>query len=287
MKQTPLIAVVTGASRGIGRGIATALGQRGATVYVVGRTVNAESAQHEGEALLPGTIHESAQAVTDAGGLGIAVSCDLADDAQIVELFQRVERESGRLDLLINNAAFVHNDMVGDRPFWEKSLAVSKILDVGLRCHYVASHQAAPIMLRQGHGLIVNISFFGAVVHFHDPAYGACKAGLDKMAFDMAHELRPFGVSAVSLWPGIVATERVQLMAEQSAELKQQLPSFETPEFIGKVIDALYRDPQLPGLSGKTLVAAELAERYGIRDEDDRQPRSLRGFMGEPHPVFS
>jgi NAD(P)-dependent dehydrogenase (short-subunit alcohol dehydrogenase family) len=287
MNQSPLIAVVTGASRGVGLGIATALGQYGATVYVVGRTVSDQTIRKEGEAVLPGTIHAAAQAVTDAGGQGIAVACDLASDAQITALFEQVQRESGRLDILVNNAAFVHNDMVGDRPFWEKSLAVSKILDVGLRCHYVASHQAIPIMLRQGHGLIVNISFFGAVVHFHDPAYGASKAGLDKMAFDMAHELRPYGIAAVSLWPGIVATERVQLMAEQSAGLKAQLDSFETPQFVGQVIDALYRDPQLMARSGKTLVVAELAEHYGIRDAEGRQPMSLRGQMGQPHSAFS
>jgi hypothetical protein len=287
MSETNLVAVVTGASRGIGRGIAIALGERGATVYVVGRTASDDTPRGAGEAVLPGTIHDAAAAVTAAGGQGIAVACDLADDAQIVALFERVQRESGRLDILVNNAAFVHNDMTGDRPFWEKSLAVADILDIGLRCHYVASHQAAPLMVRQGHGLIVNISFFGAVVHIHDPAYGASKAGMDKMAFDMAHELRPYGVAAVSLWPGIVATERVQQMAEHSAELKAQLPGFETPYFIGQVIAALHRDPQLPQLSGKTLIAAELAANYGIRDIDGKQPVSLRGVMGQPHPAFS
>lgn len=287
MSTTNLVAVVTGASRGIGRGIAIALGERGAIVYVVGRTTSDDTPRGAGEAVLPGTIHDAAAAVTAAGGQGIAIACDMADDAQIVALFEHVQRESGRLDILVNNAAFVHNDMTGERPFWEKSLEVADILDIGLRCHYVASHQAAPLMVRQGFGLIVNISFFGAVVHFHDPAYGASKAGLDKMAFDMAEELRPYGVAAVSLWPGIVATERVQQMAEHSAELKAQLPGFETPQFIGRVIEALYRDPQLPQVSGKTLIAAEMAANYGIRDIDGKQPVSLRGVMGQPHPAFS
>lgn len=287
MTDSPLIAIITGASRGIGRGIAIALGEQGATVYVVGRTERDNDPRKTGEALLPGNIHNAAAAVTAAGGHGIPVACDLADDSQVTDLFRRVREESGRLDILVNNAAFVHDDMTTDKPFWEKSLAVGNIIDIGLRCHYVASHQAAPIMVRQGFGLIVNISFFGAVVPFHDPAYGASKAGLDKMAFDMAQELRSHGVAAVSLWPGIVATERVQQMAEHSPELKEQLSSFETPAFIGQVIHALYRDPALPSLSGKTLIAAELAEAYKIQDNDGRQPASLRGVMGAPHPAFS
>jgi NAD(P)-dependent dehydrogenase (short-subunit alcohol dehydrogenase family) len=282
-----IIAVVTGASRGVGRGIAVALGSKGATVYVVGRTQNDETPRGVGEAILPGTIHDAAAAVTAAGGHGIAVACDMADDAQIIALFQRVERESGRLDILVNNAAFVHNDMIEEKPFWEKSLAVGNILDVGLRCHYVASHQAAPIMVKNKHGLIVNISFYGAVSKFHDPAYGASKAGLDKMAFDMADELRPYNVAAISLWPGIVATERVQQLAEQITEMKDQLATFETPQFTGLVIDALYRAPELLSLSGKTLIGAELAKHYGIRDIDGKQPESLRNSLGNPHPAFS
>lgn len=287
MRESPIIAVVTGASRGVGRGIAIALGKQGATVYVVGRTRHDEMPRGIGEAVLPGTIHNAAAAVTAAGGRGIAVECDLSDDAQIIALFQQVEAASGRLDILVNNAAFVHNEMTEEKPFWEKSLAVGNILDVGLRCHYVASHQAAPIMVRQRHGLIVNISFYGAVSHFHDPAYGASKAGLDKMAFDMAAELRPFGVAAVSLWPGIVSTERVQQLAEQSAELKEQMGSFESPQFSGRVIAALQRDPNLLELSGKTLIGAELAQRYSITDIDGKQPATLCGLFARPHPAFS
>ncbi|RON37926.1 SDR family NAD(P)-dependent oxidoreductase [Pseudomonas brassicacearum] len=287
MSESTIVAVVTGASRGVGRGIAIALGGKGATVYVVGRTQSDDTPRATGEAVLPGTIYDAAAAVTAAGGHGIAVTCDMTDSAQIIALFKQVERESGRLDILVNNAAFVHNDMLMATPFWEKSLAVGNILDVGLRCHYTASHQAAPMMVRQKQGLIVNISFFGAVSKFHDPAYGASKAGLDKMAFDMADELRPHNVAAISLWPGIVATERVQQMAEHIAEVKDQMDTFETPQFSGLVIDALYRDPDLLSLSGKTLIGAELAKHYGIRDIDGKQPDSLRNSMGNPHPAFS
>lgn len=287
MSESTIVAVVTGASRGVGRGIAIALGGKGATVYVVGRTQSDDTPRGAGEAVLPGTIHDAAAAVTAAGGHGIAVACDMTNNVQIIALFERVEHESGRLDILVNNAAFVHNDMIETKPFWEKSLAVGNILDVGLRCHYTASHQAAAIMARQKHGLIVNISFYGAVSKFHDPAYGASKAGLDKMAFDMADVLRPYNVAAISLWPGIVATERVQQLAEQVAEVKDQLATFETPQFTGLVIDALYRDPELLSLSGKTLIGAELAKHYGIRDINGKQPASLRNSLGNPHPAFS
>lgn len=287
MSESTIVAVVTGASRGVGRGIAVALGGKGATVYVVGRTQSDDTPRGAGEAVLPGTIYDAAAAVTAAGGHGIAAVCDMTDNAQIIALFERVERESGRLDILVNNAAFVHNDMIETKPFWEKSLEVGKILDVGLRCHYTASHQAAPIMIRQKQGLIVNISFYGAVSKFHDPAYGASKAGLDKMAFDIADELRPYNVAAISLWPGIVATERVQQLAEQIAEVKDQMATFETPQFTGLVINALYRDPELLSLSGKTLIGAELAKHYGIRDIDGKQPESLRNSLGNPHPAFS
>lgn len=283
----PRIAVVTGASRGLGRGIALALGQPGTTVYVVGRTTGDGGPRREGEADLPGTIHDTAQAIAAAAGTAIPVACDLADDAQIVDLFRRVQREAGRLDILVNNAAYLHHDLTAEKPFWEKSLEVGNILGVGLRCHYVASHQAAPIMVRRRSGLIVNISFYGAVCRFHDPAYGAAKAGLDKLAFDMAQDLRPHDVTAVSLWPGFVATERVRLMAAQAPELAQQLPQFESPEFSGRVIDALHRDPDRMRLSGKTLIGAELGLRYGIRDIDGKQPAALRSVLAQPHPAFS
>lgn len=287
MSAKDIIALVTGASRGVGRGIAVALGSLGATVYVVGRTERPDVPPGVDETPLPGTIHEAAAAVDAAGGRGIAVSCDLGQDDQIFALFDRVGREQGRLDILVNNAAFLHRDLIGDKPFWEKSPAVGNILGVGLRSHYVASHQAAAMMAAAGSGLIVNISFFGAVCHFHGPAYGASKAGLDKMAFDMAADLRPFGVAAVSLWPGFVATERVKLMADHVPGLAEQIRDFETPEFTGHVIAALFRDPDLMTLSGKTLVVAELAAGYGIQDHGGRQPVSLRGLLGQPHAAFS
>jgi NAD(P)-dependent dehydrogenase (short-subunit alcohol dehydrogenase family) len=280
-----LVVVVTGASRGIGRGIARAFGARGATVYVTGRTRNKGDAPPADEMALPGTIVEAAAEVTAAGGKGIAIACDLAHDAQIKAVFDQIARDSGHLDILVNNAAFLHNAMGTPGPFWTRPVEMANIIDVGLRCHFVATYYAAPLMVTRGKGLVVNISFFGDA-GMHDPAYYAAKAGLDKLAASFAADFRPFGVAAVSLWPGIVATERVHLIAERLPTLKEQLPSFESPDFCGLVIDAMYRDPDLMSLSGKTLIAAELAVKYGVKDIGGRQPISYRGTFGVPHKAF-
>ena len=278
------VAIVTGASRGAGRGIARALGERGYRVYVTGRTLN------EGDAALPGTIGSAAQAVTDAGGEGIAVQVDHADDAQIAALFERVQSESGRLDILVNNAAALHDDLIKPGPFWEKSIDLVGLLDVGLRSNYIASWHAAPIMVKQGRGLIVFTSSFGSVCYMHGAAYGAQKAGVDKFAADMGVDFRETGVAAVSLWMGMLATERSARAAEESPEQYEQILAVaETPEFNGKVIDAMYNDPDLAELNGQTVITAEIALKYGITDVDGKQPMSWRSQLGDPripHPAI-
>ena len=278
------VAIVTGASRGAGRGIARALGEQGYRVYVTGRTLN------EGDADLPGTIGSAAQAVTDAGGEGIAVKVDHADDAQIAALFDRVKRESGRLDILVNNAAAIHDDLIKPGPFWEKSIDLVGLLDVGLRSNYIASWHAAPIMVQQGRGLIVFTSSFGSVCYMHGAAYGAQKAGVDKFAADMGVDFRETGVAAVSLWMGMLATERSARAAEESPEQYEQILAVaETPEFNGKVIDAMYNDPDLAELNGQTVITAEIALKYGITDVDGKQPMSWRSQLGDPripHPAI-
>ena len=285
-KEKKLVVVVTGASRGIGRGIARVFGRRGATVYVVGRSQVKGTQRSPGGAELSGTIHEVAAEVTAAGGNGVAFACDMARDDQIRALFDRVARESGHIDILVNNAAFLHEGM-GKRPFWEAPPELANIIDVGLRCHHVATYYAAPLLIAAGRGLIVNISFFGDA-KIHDPAYYASKAGLDKLAAVYANEFRPFNVAAISLWPGYVATERMTKLAEGDAgakELKDTL-EFESTEFSGLVIDALYNDSRLPSLSGKTLISAEVADRYGLSDIDGGKPKSLRATYGGPHASF-
>jgi NAD(P)-dependent dehydrogenase (short-subunit alcohol dehydrogenase family) len=270
------IAVVTGASRGAGRGIALALGATGATVYVTGRT------QREGDAPLPGTVQATADAVTAAGGRGIAVYCDHADDTQTKALFERVKQEQGRLDILVNNATALHDALTDVGPFWEKPLELADILDVGLRSHYSASWFAAPLLLANGEGLVVNTSSFGGRIYMHGPAYGAGKAGLDKMTHDMAIDFKPHGIAVVSLWMGLLATDRTRrLIAAQPDKYAGMAEAAETPEFSGRIIDALACDPRLMGKSGKVWIGAELGQEYGVTELDGRQPPSPRALFGD------
>ncbi|MDJ0876990.1 MAG: SDR family NAD(P)-dependent oxidoreductase [Halieaceae bacterium] len=271
------VVVVTGASRGAGKGIACALGATGATVYVTGRT------RVDGEATLPGSVQVTADAVTAAGGTGIAVHCDHADDTQVAALFAQVRDEQGRLDILVNNATALPASITDSGPFWEKPLDQACLFDVGLRSHYVASWYAAPLLLAAGAGLVVNTSSFGGRIYMHGPAYGAGKAAIDKMAHDMAHDFRPFGVAVVSLWMGLLLTERTRAVFDAQPELYSEMAATaETPEFTGRIIDALARDAQLMEKSGQVFIGAELAQHYGVQDVDGRQPPSHRAFFGEP-----
>ena len=281
------VAVVTGASRGVGKGIAVSLGESGATVYVTGRSGSSERAHPLG-----GTVQETADAVTAAGGRGVAIHCDHSNDEEVKALFDRVTEESGRLDILVNNATAVPRELAKPGPFWEKSLDLLRILDVGQRSHYVSSYYAAPLMIRTGGGLIAFTSSYGGRVYMHGPAYGAGKAGVDKMAMDMAIDLRDHDVAVLSLWLGFVRTERNEPLFQHPEAMKGPYGKFlanaESPEFIGRVIAALHGDPKRMERSGRVLIAAELAEDLGIREHDGRQPRSNRATLGappEPSPV--
>jgi NAD(P)-dependent dehydrogenase (short-subunit alcohol dehydrogenase family) len=265
------VALVTGASRGAGRGIAVALGSHGCTVYVTGRSEKA------GDASLPGTIHETARAVTDAGGRGIAVRADHHDDGQVKAVFEQIGREQGRLDILVNNACTLHDKLTSPGHFWEKPMEIVDMLDVGLRSSFVASYYGAPMMVEKRKGLIIFTSASGAVHYVFGPVYGAHKSGMDKFAADMAVDLREFNVAAISIWMGALLTERLKMViASDPARFGHLEGTTETPEFTGHVIWALYNDPELMRMSGKTLIGAELGAQYGIRDRDGRQPTSYR-----------
>jgi NAD(P)-dependent dehydrogenase (short-subunit alcohol dehydrogenase family) len=271
-----LVVIVTGASRGLGRGIARALGSLGVTVYLTARSDD-------------GALKQAAREVDAGGGRGIPVRCDHRADDQVGELFARVHAEQGSPDILVNNAAAVYPEaLLAPGGFWEKPLRLVDMIDVGLRSNYVASFHAAPLMVEARRGLIVNISFYGAVSYFHGAAYGAAKAGTDKMSHDMAIDLAPHGVAAVSLWPGLIMTDALAAMPPERVpeNLRGMLPQFERPEFSGLVIGALYRDPELRRLSGQTLIGAELGLKYGIKDLDGKQPISYRETMGSPSSWF-
>ena len=265
------VAVVTGASRGAGRGIAVALGNHGCTVYVTGRS------QKPGDSPRSGTIFETAEAVTAAGGTGIAVHVDHAQDAPVKALFDQVRRDAGHLDILVNNACLIRDELMSPVNFWEKPLEVVDMLDVGLRSSYVASYYAAPLMIGQNRGLVIFTSSSGAVHYIFDPAYGAHKAGMDKLAADMAVDFKPFGVASLSIWMGALLTERLKSMMAAAPEKYGALAdSAETPELTGHIIWALYNDPGLMQMSGQTVIGAEMALKYGIQDQNGRQPPSYR-----------
>jgi NAD(P)-dependent dehydrogenase (short-subunit alcohol dehydrogenase family) len=276
MDQVPPVAVVTGATRGLGRGLARGLGRSGATVYVTGRDRAA--------------LDAAAAEVTEAGGKGVALPCDHKDDTQVAAAFARVGETEGRLDILVNNAAAVHvAPLMAPGGFWEKDICLAEMIETGLRSSYVAAWHAARIMVPRRRGLVVNISFYGAVGYFHGPAYGAAKAGTDKMSWDMAQDLKPEGVACVSLWPGFVLTDAARAMPREAfpPDLAATLPFWETPEFSGLVIGALHMDAALMDRSGQALIGAELGQAYGIADIDGKHPPSYRASMGSPAQYFT
>jgi dehydrogenase/reductase SDR family protein 1 len=259
------VAVVTGASRGVGKGIALGLGEAGATVYVTGRSL--------GEGDDPrGSLTRTVEEIDRLGGRGVAARCDHTDDSDVEKVFEQVRTEQGRLDVLINNvmATPQRADLpTGARsqwdlhPFWEMPLSVwDSFHRVGLRSHYVASVFAVPLMIESGGGLIVCISAPGSRRYVQNVAYGVGKAGVEKLASDMAEELRPHGVASVSLWPGFIRTEDVVGQPDVYPDLSATLPQI----FPGRAIAALAADPTVIERTGQTLKAAELAGEYGFND---------------------
>lgn len=267
MKLAGAVAVVTGASRGIGKGCALELGAAGATVYVSGRTVEA------GAHPLPGTVGATAEEVTRLGGRGVAVACDHRDDAQVARLFERVaDEQGGRLDVLVNNAFLIPKELTSGKPFWECPPSNwDDMVGVGTRSAYVASWHAARLMVPRARGLVANVSSSGAREYAWHVAYGVGKCALDRFTADAAHELGRHGVAVVSLWPGLVLTERLEGAA------KAGIPGLdfsraESPRFTGRAVAALAADPDARRFSGRALAVRELAEIYGFTDVDGRLP---------------
>lgn len=250
------VALVTGGSYGVGRGVARALANAGAQVFVTGRS-----------------LPDGARLEERITGL----HCDHREDAAVRVAFERIARETPGIDILVNNVWGGYERMMEDgiftwtKPFWEQPVwRWDAMFSAGARAHYVASQLAARSMTASGHGLIVNISFWAAQKHVGNVAYGVSKAATDKMTADMAVELRPYGVAVVSLYPGLVRTEKIM---EAAAWL--DLTNSESPEFIGRAVSALAADPDVMRHTGAVQVAASLAAEYGFTDVDGRVPRAL------------
>lgn len=285
------VVVVTGASRGAGRGIALGLAQD-SIVYVTGRTVepgilmDGEPSLSDDGHTQPGSLNDTVEQINAAGGEGVAVAVDHSDNDQVKELFDRVSTDHGKLDILVNNATALARPP-GPTPFWERALDLElRPLTVGARSHYVATHYAASIMTAAGKGLIVNTSSPGAAVHIaglHGVTYGMGKSASDKMIHECAHDLQPFGVTAISLWMGVLWTEKLLQIKEAFPDFFTDFANdYEYPELSGRVIDALWHEENLIERTGKAWYGAELARELGVTDIDGRQPESTREWMGGP-----
>lgn len=272
------VILVTGASRGAGKGIALALADENTIVCISARTAQVSAGQP-----LPGSLNETEAEIRARGAEVASFVVDHQDDAQVQAMFSQIKAKFGRLDIMVNNACAIPDGLIDDEPFWKKDLNQLDILNVGMRSHYVTSYYAAKMMVEQQSGLIVHTSSAGARCYMHGPAYGAGKAGVDKMAYDMAVDLKPFGVACVSLWMGLLSTERTLALIEKEPEKYGGMEAMcESPEFAGRVIKALFADSKLMDKSGQILVSAELAQAYGVTDINGSQPPSPTAMLGSP-----
>jgi dehydrogenase/reductase SDR family member 1 len=263
------VALVTGGSRGVGKGVAIGLAEAGATVIVTART------RSSGGSEWPGSLDETISAIDEAGGKGLGLLCDHSDDDSVRDVFDLIRRDHGRLDVLVNNVFAAPNVMPVNVPFWQVPTSLWDTLHrVGLRSHFVCSQFAVPLMLPQKRGLIVNTSSGGGVRYTFNVPFGVQKSGVDRMARDMAHELKPFGISAISIWPGYIKSEKLAAQPDRvpAALAKLIAERGETPVFVGRAIAALAADPNVIAKSGQILLASELATEYGFTDVDGRIP---------------
>jgi len=280
------VALVTGASRGIGKGVAIELGAAGATVYFTGRSTKEDPQR-------PGTIGATAEEIQALGGRAVAMRCDHHQDAEVAEVFERIRADEGRLDLLVNNATAEMGSMVGKRS-WELPLELwDDVIGVGLRSHYVASVHAARMMIPERNGLIVNVSSHGSREYLMGVIYGVGKAGLEKLTADLSKELREYGVTVLSIWPGLSKSENrlVDAVREPDGRLTLfglDLACAETPAFPGRAVVALAADEERLKRTGRAFWLADLARDYGFTDVDGTIPdaQKLHEQMKQNAPAF-
>lgn len=249
------IALVTGGTRNVGRGIALGLGEAGATVYVTGRSIT----------------DKDVKGIIDAGGKGIAIVCNHENDEEVKKVFERIKEKEGRLDILVNNAWSGYNRLRNRTKykgfkwkdfFWKQPLELwDEMNNVGVRSNFVASVCASELMLKQKQGLIVNISFYASRKYYGNVIYGIAKAAVDKMSMDMAVELKPHNIACLSIYPGYIDDNK-----------KEPNPKKESSQFVGRAIASLGYDKNIMSKTGQILVAAELAKEYGFTDIDGTQP---------------
>ena len=275
------VALVTGASKGIGKGIALELGECGATVYLTARTLE-PSDENLG-------LARAAEEIGELGGQGIPLQCDHGDDAQVEAVFERIARDHGALDVLVNNASPDFSSMVG-KHFWEIPFdQMDACLDIGPRSALVATSLAVRQMLPRDHGLVVNISSHGAVDYILSVPYCVGKAGIDKVTADTARELQATGITVVSLWPGLVLTERILAQATVGDDgrltmMGLDLAMGESQRFSGRAIAALLTDSKVKERSGGSYQPSVLAREYGFTDVDGTLPPAvgnIASFVGD------
>jgi NAD(P)-dependent dehydrogenase (short-subunit alcohol dehydrogenase family) len=272
------IAVVTGASRGAGRGIAMVLGEAGATVYVTGRSVRESSSRPE---LPDTTIEETAEMVTARGGVGIPVRCDHTHDDEVESLFSQVKAEQGRLDILVNNVWGGYEKEMDKgfvSPFWEQPLwRWDAMFLAGVRAHYSSSRLAARLMIPNKSGLIINTTFYDRGKYFQPLSYFLAKNTINQMAYGMGLELREHNIAAIALSPGWMRTEAVlAVIAPDGEPTPEEYEQTESVEYIGRAVAALASDPNVISKTGQTWTVGDLAQEYGFTDIDGRQVPSFQ-----------
>jgi NAD(P)-dependent dehydrogenase (short-subunit alcohol dehydrogenase family) len=276
------IAVVAGATRGAGRGIARMLGAAGATVYCTGRSVRGRPATGD----RPETIEQTAELVTADGGIGIAVQADHTMPEQVAALVARVKNERGRLDILVNDVWGGDALTEWGAPFWQHSLADGLLMQQrGLHSHLITSYHAVPLMIEHGRGLIVEITDGDTPGYRGNLFYDLVKSSVIRLAYAMAEELRPHGITALAVTPGFLRSEAMldhfgvtEANWRDGARRDPHFIASETPFYIGRAVAALAADPTVGRKSGQVLSSWALAEEYGFTDVDGRQPHWGRYF---------